>query len=450
MALVTNNMAKFKSRIVKIISFNGDFIADFNYDVDYHTKDLLKEIKNLYFQDKELIQLKCMIGTYILPSIFDHNSRRSVYEMLIENNIYYSNIIITIIIIDIEKEVILMYKNLHYYKQNGYDPNRSIEIYDDEFDIDQRYNNNIGNIIRIYIQKRFDIMNLLEAIMLIYYNNSIIKFLPNIFRNNKEYVLEIIRYFPIIYNDIDLVLKNDIDIINVAINNDGLILQYIDDKFKNKEIIEKAISNNENSIIYVPKNLITSRMIINIIKDNIYIYDNFYDYEYIKNKEKYSLEDNIFKYIPENILNIKLILRIFKINHYKRGINETIDDYNSEDEFYTKKSTSLNQHIYKYLPNEFKNNDKIALYSISIDIDNYKYLPEEKKLDINFIKKLADLKHSSSIYSLLNEDMKNIEITLYFLEKNIKIINIINKKLLDESNEINEIHNNYFSILPRR
>jgi len=305
-------MTEFKSRLIKLISLNG-FIGYFNYDKDYSYIDILKYIKNNYFQDKEIIQLNCIIDTYKLPSIFNYKSRYSLYKLLIENNIYTCDIIITVITVNLEKEVILMYKELHVYKKNErYYPDIYLDYYDDEYENINRYINEskINTIIRIYIYERIDVIDLQEAIMLIDFNNSIIKILPDIYRNKKEYILEIIQYFPKIYNYIDLVLTNDIDIINAAVNNNGLILKYINDDLKNKQIVIKAIINNGNSIKYVPRHLVTQEMIIYIINDNKKIYDDFYEYSYYEYKKEYSLDDSILKYIPENIIDKELWFRL--------------------------------------------------------------------------------------------------------------------------------------------
>lgn len=297
------------TEINKIINININGISNnignlnINYNITYY--NLLEKIIKEFFPDKYIIEFDCIISTYKLPFILHYESTLTLLELLKLNNVNYTleNIELLIIIKDINIETIKIFKKL-------------ILIHDKSNTLGE-YNKKIYPILLDYIEHRQNIISLYEVKILIHFKNSIILLLPIIFRKDKSCVLELCKLYGNIYKYINIPLKNDIEIINAAINSNSLILEYIDIKLIDNSLVEKAISENSKAIKYVPKYLITKDIILQAISN----YDNLkyknLKYNDFKNIYIFRESYDIGTYIPEIIIDKEIILKLLKINNNK-------------------------------------------------------------------------------------------------------------------------------------
>ena len=277
-----------------------------------------------------------------------------------------------------------------------------------------------------YASKKFK-SNMPFLIDCIETHSEILKYLPYYLQKNKEFIF---KCFQRIYYS----------------------LEYASDKLKNdKEFILKCIKYCPIALTYASNKLINKDFILYIIKKNIYdptfmycilellpeIYKNDYNIVYIaiekniNNIDKHYYNGIILKYVSYTLQNdfdivynsVSISANELSYAPYEFMDNEIIITAainNAELRIKEKYNSKFAQYISIRLQNNFN----IMLKVVSICLNNFEYISNELKINIDFITALID--NDSINFFISNELYYNM--TNYILINKQIILTIIGKK----------------------
>ena len=122
------------------------------------------------------------------------------------------------------------------------------------------------------------------ALVAIYNNTSSMYYASDKLKNNKEFALKIVSYDGCTLQYFSTDIKNNKEIVLVAVDQNGILLQYASDILKNdKEVVLVAIDNNGCAFTSASNELKNDRdFILSAIKQN----GNVYKYKYISQQFK--------------------------------------------------------------------------------------------------------------------------------------------------------------------
>lgn len=251
------------------------------------------------------------------------------------------------------------------------------------------------------------------------------------FNNNKEYFLEILKLEPdYIYYASDI-LKDDIDVVLVAIEQNGYLIKNASERLRNnQDIALKAITNNVHGFNFLGKKLML---------DLDFISKSFKALK--KNKDSSIIE---LQKILIDIVDIRndrnIVLEILS----QKNNNLSFDYLNKllnttklfvNDEIIMNKAILINPKCFQFLGNSLKNNEEFIFNILNIkNKDSYeifKFIDEKLKSNKKFIKEMA--KENIQILEFIDKDLKNNnKFMLELIRDNILAINYVSYELLND------------------
>lgn len=309
-------------------------------------------------------------------------------------------------------------------------------------------------------------MNIETVKQLVKQKPSIFLQLPIHLRENKEVILEAIYHYGYLYSYItDTNLKNDLDIVSLAVKSYPLTLTYTSEAFQkeNIELLKDCIRINSLFYTYISPSMKNNiDIIITAIKSHSYIYKNIpesyrldkkfsflvleinpYCYEYFSNimKEDIDLARKILPKYPFFFPYIGFKLKsninfIYEIIDYCPYIYRYLYETQKKDIFLIQKVIKTTPFLYIYIPKLIQNSlelNKIILFS------NYKtimFMDEKLQMNRNLIKTCYNYTLDTNILNVLHSSLKDefssyinfkkFQIS-YTYNRNVKIINYIFK-----------------------
>lgn len=258
-------------------------------------------------------------------------------------------------------------------------------------------NNDVNAIIYASNRLKNNKLILLQAINI---SPSIILF---IFKHLNIYdTYELITHAVNLYSDIyikliqiDYDLMYDYELACVAVKNNGKILQYMVEEFKNDfNIIKYALLNDPYSIIYTPINIRNNIELAKyIIVNSIHHFPvELWSENIIDNKELAILYLNCYKL---HINDLKLSHRKYNIK-YPQDIFINLSDRLRKDISIIKLALEARLFIYQYLPECIINDEDILLHAVeyipeNIGINILYYTSQTVRDNKNLILKIIDI-----------------------------------------------------------
>lgn len=259
---------------------------------------------------------------------------------------------------------------------------------------------------------------------------KIFKFLSENKRNDKNIILKQASRNGLILKYVSLSMRDDIDIVKTAIKNNPLSYKFISSRFINdRNIAMECIIRNGDVYQYLPtkfkfdiefvyKAIETSYIIIKTIPKQFIIKDNnilIKVLDIIHKDYIFDLWGLCIKYFKKKSINKELIMKFLKIN-YK---------------------------VYRCINNNFFYDKEISKLFISLNNENFNYIPIELKNDKNFILELIDKGNKLIIKYLNIRFYHDIDIALNFVYKFPKTLKYFCNKFRRNKYELN--NDNFFN-----
>ena len=394
-------------------------INDFNNDISY------EEMKILF--DSNII-----IEQYYMLTNNDENiytNLYDIYEMKYRKNIILNNNL-NIIILPYKKIDVKRIKNnarlVELSESENIDGYLHLDIHN--FPSKRLKSDKLFVLMAINISSKFykyiskDLQEDFDIIDIIYRDLENLDFIPQKCRDSKEFIKEFINK----YGDTSIMsiasdnLRNDTELIYMAINSDGESLKYINEFYRdNEEIVRIAIKEYPSECYeYISERLRNKKEIImeciNILK--------------LSNSKYYYEHNNILRNISNiNRSDKEIVLPLLEMN--KRDFKYVSEELKKDKEFiltYLNIITLSNDYDYKdFLLNlpHFNNDKEIVLAILKKCGSNIKYVSDRLKKDKDVI--LTAI--VNCYYEIDKTRNSNSYKFQYLQEKNIKINNILNE-----------------------
>lgn len=310
------------------------------------------------------------------------------------------------------------------------------------------------------------------------------------FNNDKENVLKLLKYNPLILQYANEKFKDDIDVVSEAIRKDvdaavyaserilgtkEIVLdlldirpgvyKYITDELKNDEeivfrylkycnyispnityqYITDSLKNNKEFLKKTAERINNYSGIFNIASFELKNDKDFINYFFNEDKEVFKLldidyieenfnEKDIFEIIKEDPLNYKILPQKFKLNHdigieTIRRLEDLYADY--EDEYYSPSDV---------LDKELLNDKEFIIKALETHIVGLNELNSELSNDKDIAKIILKNNPYAYKHTLGNEIKKDEEIVLFVLEKQPLLIIDAGDKILNNKNIIDKIN----------
>ena len=197
-------------------------------------------------------------------------------------------------------------------------------------------------------------------------NGLALKFASSRLQNNYNIVMTAVSKNGLALEFASEDLRGNFEIVYEAVKSNGLALQYASNELKsNKEVVLYAIKSNGLSFRYASRNIIDEKEVILEALNNSNCYLNW--------------EDDIMKFIPDKFYNDKDVMMLML------DIN-TCSVYYASDKLlhnkpYLKKAVKNADIICDFIPNDILYNKKDVLPLLKVNGEVYRYLPEELKND---------------------------------------------------------------------
>jgi len=420
---------------------------------------------------------------YINNFVFSYAQMKELFNQYINTEKYYSiikyNIVIYTNLYDIIKDenyiiddiplniIFLSYEKYEVDKIKKWKP-----IYPINFNI--RLNNNLikdklyalmmvnhcgmfYNLIHSSLKNDEQIIK--TAVLSKYYTYKSLQFIPEEYKINKNFFLYICNLEGTNIKYASDELKDDIELVNIALNNNINTFQYISQNLKNNnKIIEKCIKilefKNKNTFIlrYITSTEIKDNKDI-IIKLMKY---NGFELEYVSNRLRNDIDvvsaaimnytgayfyGNINKSLINNKKIILLVLNqpfdMWDIEDYENFLDKLDDDI-LDDEEIVLAAINKSGRNYKYISNRLKNNKDILIKCLSNCYDTSEYIDDGSddgndnynRDYIKYIKNLEDemeyiLKYAPELLKKDSDVLQAIiNISKYFLSNIYKAVKI--------------------------
>jgi len=425
-------------------------INDFNNDISY------EEMKILF--DSNII-----IEQYYMLTNNDENiytNLYDIYEMKYRKNIILNNNL-NIIILPYKKIDVKRIKNnarlVELSESENIDGYLHLDIHN--FPSKRLKSDKLFVLMAINISSKFykyiskDLQEDFDIIDIIYRDLENLDFIPQKCRDSKEFIKEFINK----YGDTSIMsiasdnLRNDTELIYMAINSDGESLKYINEFYRdNEEIVRIAIKEYPSECYeYISERLRNKKEIImeciNILK--------------LSNSKYYYEHNNILRNISNiNRSDKEIVLPLLEMN--KRDFKYVSEELKKDKEFiltYLNIITLSNDYDYKdFLLNlpHFNNDKEIVLASIKKHDNNIFYMSNILKQDKDFLLLCLNIHriyNHNYEYFYINDLLFNFrddkEIVLAILKKygsNIKYVSDRLKK--DKDVILTAIVNCYYEI----
>ena len=245
-------------------------------------------------------------------------------------------------------------------------------------------------------------------------NGLALKFASSRLQNNYNIAMTAVSKNGLALEFVSEVLRGNFEIVNAAIKSNGLALQYASDELKNnRDVVLNAIKSNGLSFRYASRDIIIEKEVILEALDNINCNLNW--------------EDDIMKFIPDKFYNDKDIMMLMldlntcsvysasdKLLHNKTYLKKAVKnadiicDFIPKDILIDKKAVlpllKVNGEVYRYLPEELKNDKELALIAMKSlgNTTAYKNLSFELRCDYDILRTLIFNLHHHDIDMLPN------------------------------------------------
>lgn len=225
---------------------------------------------------------------------------------------------------------------------------------------------------------------------------SILEHVAAEFKNDKEIIKEIIEESRIGYEALFYTsenLKNDKDLILLAVNKEGQALQYASEELKNdKEVISTALFNNKNAFKYVSDELKDNKNFVSemmkqfnpkiLSKVEYSILPNYVDVGFLFGRKQVG---NILEHVSDRLKNDKGLV----LHSIENEIGFSLD----------------------YVSEKLKDNKEIVFAAVGKRSSNFKYASEtlrnDKELAYNAIR-LKDSKIDKELLAYASPEIQNI------------------------------------------
>lgn len=251
------------------------------------------------------------------------------------------------------------------------------------------------------------------------------------FNNNKEYFLEILKLEPYYIYYASDILKDDIDVVLVAIEQNGYLIKNASERLRNnQDIALKAITNNVHGFNFLGKKLM-------------------FDLDFISKTFK-ALRKN-----KDSIIELqKILIDIVDIRSDRNIVLEILSQKNNtklsfdylnkllnttklfiNDEIIMNKAILIVPKCFQFLGKNLKNNEEFIFNILNNkNKDSYeifKFIDEKLKSNKKFIKEMA--KENIQILEFIDKDLKNNnKFMLELIKDNVLAINYVSYELLND------------------
>jgi len=274
---------------------------------------------------------------------------------------------------------------------------------------------------------------------------------------NKNEIIELLKIDGLKIAEVELPLRDDDELISIALKQNGLSLAYLSEPMKvDKRIVLLAIEQNPYSIQFAAQSLIDDLEILKAAYCRDYIFSNFQNPGQL----------NLIQYASIEIQNNIVIL--LELLTYSISIVHFFPPNFLSEEYFMSQAVTKNGTIIEYASDEIKNNRNIVLdaaksnghfmhYSdfnqlindremmLTACISNssvIEVLPDDFKNDLDFVLELVKNSDCSSNLQFLPEEfLYNKKVILNGFYHNYRLLlNVIrDKKLLNDENFILQI-----------
>lgn len=158
------------------------------------------------------------------------------------------------------------------------------------------------NYISIFLENKKRLFEIIK------YYSYVFQYISEKNKAKKNFIIQLVNINGLIIKYLNSVsLKNDIDIVQLAVAQNGLSLKYVNDNFRNNiHIVSLAIHQNINALKYA-----LPETILKLVKDDASLYNYISpelkdDHEFIK--RLLNVNHSVLSYLPPNILRINSIV----------------------------------------------------------------------------------------------------------------------------------------------
>jgi hypothetical protein len=267
---------------------------------------------------------------------------------------------------------------------------------------------------------------------LIHYEEDFSKYLSEKLRDDKEFILEIIKdRNSTILKYASPRLQDDREVIMEAIEHVSSQIQYASKRLKNdKELISKAFENSWNDFSYISKDQENTEILIAAIKRfgtvapeivssefGEFIDPTFTQYETFMSNLTENARDNkeimlaaidengsAFKYGSERMRSDKELLNLALERYSYDFPLEYASESLKNDKEIILKAINKNSENIAFASLEIRNDPEVVMKAIKSNGSNFKYISDELKNNKDFI--LSALLENTNIYSYIPESQK--------------------------------------------
>jgi hypothetical protein len=227
-------------------------------------------------------------------------------------------------------------------------------------------------------------------------DGTIYSYLPINYKNDKEIIFHAVNQNGLVLEFVEKNLQ-EFSHIYFAVKQNGLAIQYANQELVNEDIYNNAINQNGIALKFIPEHKHSEQLIFNAINNN---YEAIQFVGHITKRIAYhSIQNNIdsIQYIPEHYYSDYNIYDLLDgVDNFINKNPSNINDFpNPTIEMY--KSVIDKKKIIKELPNNFHTKE-LCVYSVSIHCVNLNYVKAEFKEECKtYLKNNENCKTHSSL-----------------------------------------------------